>query len=220
MQEVVYLKNGSIIKGSIIEQIPNESLKIQTADGSIFFYKVAEIEKITKEVPPRKNTQSQRNFQYKEYDIAGYRGFVDLGYTIKTGNYGENRLELTSSHGHQFNPHFFLGMGSGFHYYTDADALILPLFIDMRGTILQGMVSPFFGVKTGYSFNTSDKFKGGIYLAPAFGVRFMVAEKTALNLSIGYTAQWLDYQTYYYGYRYDESKKNIEGFSLKLGVEF
>lgn len=35
-QEVVYLKNGSIVKGVIIEQIPNSSLKTQTADGSIF----------------------------------------------------------------------------------------------------------------------------------------------------------------------------------------
>lgn len=28
--EVVYLKNGSIIKGVIIEQVPNVSLKIKT----------------------------------------------------------------------------------------------------------------------------------------------------------------------------------------------
>lgn len=34
--DVVYLKNGSIIRGMIIEQIPNVSLKIQTKDGSIF----------------------------------------------------------------------------------------------------------------------------------------------------------------------------------------
>ncbi len=49
--DVVYLKNGSIIRGIIIEQVPNVSLKIQTSDGSIFFYKMDEIEKITKEKP-------------------------------------------------------------------------------------------------------------------------------------------------------------------------
>ncbi len=48
-RDVVYLKNGSIIKGEIIEQIMGESVKIQTADGSIFIYKSAEVEKITKE---------------------------------------------------------------------------------------------------------------------------------------------------------------------------
>ncbi len=48
-QEVVYLKNGSVIRGVITEQIPNESLKIQTADGSVFAYTMGEVEKITKE---------------------------------------------------------------------------------------------------------------------------------------------------------------------------
>ena len=48
--DIVYLKNGSIIKGMIIEQTPNVSLKIQTRDGSIFVYKMEEVEKITKEL--------------------------------------------------------------------------------------------------------------------------------------------------------------------------
>lgn len=48
--EVVYLKNGSIIRGMIIEQIPNVSLKIQTRDGNVFVYKMEEVEKITKEL--------------------------------------------------------------------------------------------------------------------------------------------------------------------------
>ena len=37
-QDVVYLKNGSVIKGSVIEMIPNQSIKVQTADGSLFVY--------------------------------------------------------------------------------------------------------------------------------------------------------------------------------------
>ena len=50
MQDVVYLENGSVIKGMIIEQTPNVSLKIQTKDGSIFVYKMEEVEKMTKEL--------------------------------------------------------------------------------------------------------------------------------------------------------------------------
>ena len=46
--DVIYLKNGSVIKGVIIEQIPNKSLKIETADGSIFVYKIEQISKISK----------------------------------------------------------------------------------------------------------------------------------------------------------------------------
>jgi len=47
--DVVYLKNGSIIRGTIIEQDPATQVKIQTRDGSVFVYKVSEIEKITRE---------------------------------------------------------------------------------------------------------------------------------------------------------------------------
>ena len=47
--DVVYLKNGSIIRGVIVEQVPNQSLKIRTFDKSVFVYKFDEIEKITKE---------------------------------------------------------------------------------------------------------------------------------------------------------------------------
>ena len=46
--DVIYLKNGSVIKGVIIEQIPNKSLKIETADGSIFVYEIEQISKISK----------------------------------------------------------------------------------------------------------------------------------------------------------------------------
>lgn len=61
MRDVVYLKNGGITKGIIIEQIPNESIKIQTADGSIFVYKMDEIEKMSKETIENNNsTQPQQ----------------------------------------------------------------------------------------------------------------------------------------------------------------
>lgn len=48
-QDVVYLKNGSVIRGMVVEQVPNVSLKIRTADGSVFVYAMDQVEKITKE---------------------------------------------------------------------------------------------------------------------------------------------------------------------------
>ena len=49
MEDVVYLKNGEIVRDTIIEQIPGESLEIQTQDGSVSVYSVDEITKIVKE---------------------------------------------------------------------------------------------------------------------------------------------------------------------------
>ena len=56
--EVVYLKNGSVIRGIILEQIPNVQLKIETADGNIFIFKMEEVEKIAKEIQTRKKKKS------------------------------------------------------------------------------------------------------------------------------------------------------------------
>jgi len=48
-QDVVYLKNGGIIRGTLIELIPDKSLKIETVDGNVFVFQMDEVEKITKE---------------------------------------------------------------------------------------------------------------------------------------------------------------------------
>ena len=49
MEDVVHLKNGGLVRGTIIEQIPGESLKIQTRDGNVFIYTMDEIAKMSKE---------------------------------------------------------------------------------------------------------------------------------------------------------------------------
>ena len=49
MEDVLYLKNGSIIHGIIIEQVPGKSIKIQNTIGDVYFYDIFDVEKITKE---------------------------------------------------------------------------------------------------------------------------------------------------------------------------
>lgn len=48
-EDVVYLKNGSVIKGQITEMIPDKHIKIETNGGSSFVYTFAEIDKIEKQ---------------------------------------------------------------------------------------------------------------------------------------------------------------------------
>ena len=63
MVDVVHLKNGNVIKGEIMQMTPNETIKIETADGSIFVYEMSEVEKMTKvrkQKPQRKGFQKDR----------------------------------------------------------------------------------------------------------------------------------------------------------------
>ena len=48
-QEFVYLTNGRIIKGFILEQVPNDYLKIETSNGRVYTIDMHDVEKITKE---------------------------------------------------------------------------------------------------------------------------------------------------------------------------
>ena len=50
-QDAVYLKNGSVLRGHIIEHVPGEYVRIQTSGGSEFKVKVTDIEIIKKEPP-------------------------------------------------------------------------------------------------------------------------------------------------------------------------
>lgn len=83
--DVVYLKNGSILRGIIIEQVPNELIKLQTADGNIFVYQTSEIEKITKETIVK---QSRKQLVYGDNDIQQRKGYIglSLGPSFATGD--------------------------------------------------------------------------------------------------------------------------------------
>lgn len=55
-RDILSLKNGSIIKGRILELIPDKIVKIKTADGNIFVFPISEVERISKETLPEKES--------------------------------------------------------------------------------------------------------------------------------------------------------------------
>lgn len=218
--ESLHLKDGTVIKGIITEQVPNQYLKIQTADGKTFTYNMEDVEKMTKEVILYdKNPYLSSN---KEYKIKGYRGFVDLGYTIGVGTYDLDRIELTTSHGYQFSSYFFAGIGTGAHYYCshETNEFFIPLFADFRGNLLKGPIVPFAGLKAGYVFRTREGIgKFGPYFSPSVGVKFMITNKAAMNISLGYVAQFAELWFFDYWSRYSDTE-NLGGLSFKVGFEF
>jgi hypothetical protein len=61
--DVVYLKNGDIRKGKIIESVPNDYLRIQIFDGSVFTLQYSDIQKMSKEVKTSDGTLSPSTAQ-------------------------------------------------------------------------------------------------------------------------------------------------------------
>jgi hypothetical protein len=121
-EDVLYLKNGTIIHGLIIETVPGELIKIQSG-RNVFVYQMSEIEKITKEIVPVKSPNNKSDISNKNNSIGigigtnksfnviqythdfriskgnsifimlGYGNLFGLGWTYQS-NYNENGLMI------------------------------------------------------------------------------------------------------------------------------
>lgn len=47
--DIVYLKNGNVIRGTMLELIPDSTVRILTADSSVFVFRLSEVERMTTE---------------------------------------------------------------------------------------------------------------------------------------------------------------------------
>ena len=194
--EVVYLKNGSVIRGIITEQIPSEQLTIATRDGNIFFFRMDEVARIVKESP-----NVQQKPKGKRILSRGYRGFVSLGYTLDPEDYYSTfALDFTTTHGYQCSPYIFVGAGIGvsrIHYAweffgmdsdwleeEEEDVTFVPVYFDLRTTFLRNWVSPYVDIKAGYAFGDTNYS----YYNPTAGVHFGFRKGLGLNIGLGYVA--------------------------------
>lgn len=167
---------------------------------------------------------------------SGYHGFADLGYTIGIGDYEFGRFELSTTHGYHVCPYFFVGAGVGFHFMSKYETpdmeyaldtrdskVSIPLFADFRGTFSTSKFAPFVDVKLGHFLTNDD----GFYASASVGVRMKTAYKQAVSLSIGYTYEKLEFETFDHftsswnmDYTREARKLGAEGISIKLGYEF
>jgi hypothetical protein len=165
-----------------------------------------------------------------------YRGFVDGGYTIGIGDYEFGRFEINTSHGYQINPFFFIGGGLGLHFMPEyktkgmdipldqREAKVdIPVFANLRANFSKGKIVPFVDGKAG-TYVTNN---GGLYLNLSAGCRFAVNEKQAVNVSVGYTTEKLEFETFKsfisskkMNYMTSPRKLNTEGIAVKVGYEF
>ena len=165
-----------------------------------------------------------------------YRGYVDAGYTFGIGDYDFGRFEVNTSHGYQINPYLYVGAGVGLHFMssyktsgmdipldTRDSKVDIPVFANARCNILKGKISPFFDLKGGTYVNNN----GGLYVNLSAGCRIATNFKQAVNISVGYTTEKLEFQTFSHftsNYNLNYIRKpeiyNAEGITLKIGYEF
>ena len=83
---VGYLNNGSIVRGTVVEIIPDETIKIETVDDIIIVYPFDEVQKITKETD--KSSTIRLKDPYEAMSIQIITGvFLSGGGQIYNGQY-------------------------------------------------------------------------------------------------------------------------------------
>ena len=249
LEDVVYLKNGSIIRGIIIEQVPSQSLKIQTRDRNVFVFKMDEIEKMTRENPGPAET-SPSTFQLKKSGFAAMLeinrawGFERYAIENSPADYnqtfsGGRSFGVRFINGFRFSPHFFGGIGVGLDFFPDIyyltnryridKARFIPITFDFRTHLTNTRWSPMINLAAGYAVGIDD-LRGGLIINPQIGCQGFISDKVAVFFSVGYKWQGRD-QWYvsrvirnsnYYQNSYDYSQKNIlfGFFTINSGFSF
>lgn len=147
LQDVVYLKNGGIIRGVIIEKIQDKLIKIETFGANVFVYQMDEIDRIAQE-PCRIQRNCPQIFGSMD---SGFKGNIELGHQFGVGKFGMDRLKFNMIYRYQINPYFSAGIGTGLRFYFDDDAAVIPIFADLRMNFLNYQTSPYFSLDIGYA---------------------------------------------------------------------
>lgn len=235
-QSIVYLKNGSVVHGDVIEVTP-QSARVVNGFGDVMIFDMADVERITRN-PSQASAEPQAQNRREVDDLIGcpargYRGFLDLnrldGYLYGTDDCDcyYSRAGLLTTHGFQFNPKIFVGAGLGVLWQADSDQesdfyCIVPIYSAFRCDFLERKVSPFVDFRLGGFANTSSCSDfNGLFLSLSVGVRVR-----RFNASLGYEHLNNLGDDTDYSYEddhwvlYDRPSLCSHSFVLRLGVDF
>jgi hypothetical protein len=218
-KDALYLKNGSIIYGKLLE-VSENNYRIQTSDGSLFNYRSDEVAKFIKESP----------------QVVGRRS-DGVGMALEAGLLiGSQSSELEAPFSFNILVNYtagtknILGIGSGVEYLGSTFS---PLFLEYKRLFNEKRATPFVFFRGGALIHTggdeeSDPYnqyyypkdyKGGASLGIGTGISW-AREDMETYLSFAYRYAQTSYKQKSYDdvtYTYETNYNRLE---LKFGFKF
>ena len=150
--DTIYLKNGSILYGQIIEELPDTQVKIRLRDGSLLICPYSDLERI--------EYSTGRASLYEEPLTPYLNWHFDAGYLF--GPSERQHIGAFVSYGARFSRTLFLGLGSGVMCDRAESAdLVIPIYGHLRAYLpVRGPIKPFVDLRPGYSFTLVNRFSG------------------------------------------------------------
>ena len=243
-KEVLYLKDGRILDGEILEDIPTRNIKFKLPDMTVLTLSRSEVDSIRKFEAKEKNSR----LPYKEPNSnVAYYFQVESGVGLTTGVNGSSRFILNLKEFFQLNSFMGIGMGAGRRYYFREDAYVFPVFVHYRIEIPSKMVKPFFNFGFGYAVSERNEYFFTVINDPIiitnFGFSYPLSKKIDFCLGFGFEFQKLrnypklsyrqfnnSYNPYYGSYNnygsYDSYRRDMaertynNAFTITAGLKF
>ena len=183
--DVVWLKDGSRLRGVIIKWELERGMEFRLLTGAVVVIAKKDIDRVMQDVPIDTGTEPHNYSFVKEHRVYSFKeegwyqntsGFINFSFSGGAG--------IHHAMGYRFSRMLGVGIGTGIetHDFTEVRN-IMPVYAEARGFFAPKKVSPYWAVKLGYGFALKevDQFEspgvqtkavGGIHFSPELGVRF------------------------------------------------
>jgi hypothetical protein len=219
-KDVIYLKNGSIIYGKLLE-ISGEKYKMQTSDGSIFMFDSEEVDKFTKESP-----------LYNGRKPGGFSFALEAGLLAGAQNTDfDAPFSFNILAGAIINTRHVVGGGTGVEFIGRP---YVPFIAEYKFLTSTKKTSPYFFTRAGvltqiggedtppgsyYNEYQPYNYKGGATFAIGSGISWS-KDDYETYLSFAYRYAHTSYQQKEYNRGVITYENNLNRLELKFGFRF
>jgi hypothetical protein len=215
-EDVVYLYNGSILKGRITENIPGVKTSIEIVGHNLIV------------IPDTAVKMILLNQKIASHEKGNLASPVEMSATVNFYGGTKNSGAFTFMTSYQFPFRLSVGAGLGIEWF---DHQQIPFMADFTYCVMKGSWSPYIYARTGYAVPLSKKDDainsdnyGGILAGTGAGMRFNFSQRNALVFNIGYRYQktrtvtgsypWSSVYPNYETIRYDEYNRLAFSFGF------
>jgi hypothetical protein len=192
--DVITLQNGDIYKGLIVEQPDSGIIRLNTLCHNTLNFNLNEVVSVSTEKINLRRSGLDLPFHYEP---KGYINITDFGVLAATGNNNNQNaiFSVSSFNGYSFASRFIAGAGIGIEWF---ESLMLPIYADTRVILVKSRITPFIGLKTGYSIALEDPAGywgesynsfGGLIFGTGAGVFIWVSDRSSFEINLSYRHQ-------------------------------
>ena len=227
--DVVTLKNGNVLKGKIVRQVPGQFIELETRDKNFWQFDMEDIANI------RFDNKRLSRIAKDTLSMKNEGMFYEIRIGVLVGNNDNQNnapFSMLLSGSYLLKNGLSLGVGGA---YETFDNVQMPLFGEVKYyTKIKGIKS-FLFCQSGYSFSLEDKddqnyylnggndinSKGGWLINPGVGFVFGNSSKTNFTLNIGYRYQKMEHKwNNIYTDDTEYLKQEINRLSIHVGIIF